>query len=86
MKYTLGFSPCPNDTFIFDALGELWKLGFIQEIIAFLKKQDIISLTKDLTYSWRKPGKTEQKLADLEVTSKEIGVKKEQVELGSVDI
>lgn len=20
MKYTLGFSPCPNDTFIFDAL------------------------------------------------------------------
>jgi 1,4-dihydroxy-6-naphthoate synthase len=20
MKYTIGFSPCPNDTFIFDAL------------------------------------------------------------------
>jgi len=70
--------------FIFDALGELWKLGFIQEIIAFLKKQDIISLTKDLTYSWRKPGKTEQKLADLEVTSKEIEVKKEQVELDTI--
>lgn len=26
--------------FIFDALGELWKLGFIQEIITFLKKQE----------------------------------------------
>jgi 1,4-dihydroxy-6-naphthoate synthase len=35
MKYTLGFSPCPNDTFIFDALvnGKIDTEGFEFEVV-----------------------------------------------------